>query len=115
MAKKNQPTGGAGKSKSVPARPNVRASDRLGPARARVGPNTFPERRSGANVPPSLGMERPDTTSSPRGSGARRGRLDNRRGPASAPPGGGGPTFTESVGDSAITGRATHGTHGGAE
>lgn len=111
MAKKYQPTGGAGKT-SLPPRPAIRASDRLGPARARVGPNTFPERRSGANVPPSLGMERPDTTNSPRGSGSRRGRLDNRRGPGAAPPSG-GPTFTESAGDSGIVSKATHGTHGG--
>lgn len=108
MAKKNQPTRGAGKSKSAPARPNVRASDRLGPARARVGPSTFPERRSGANLPPSLGMERPDTTNSPRGSGTRRGRLDNRRGPGAAPPGGSGPAMGESGGDGGIVGRATH-------
>ncbi|MBL8763820.1 MAG: hypothetical protein JNM07_06085 [Phycisphaerae bacterium] len=90
MAKTPKPIGGPGKSPSIPPRPAIRASDRLGPARARVGPNTFPERRSGANLPPSLGMERPDTTSSPRGSGSRRGPVDRRRGSGDTGGGGGG-------------------------
>jgi hypothetical protein len=49
----------------------------------------MPERRSGMGLPSPTGRQRPGTTNSPRGSGVR-GRIDNKRGPGGAPPGGEG-------------------------
>lgn len=68
-----------------------------GPARARVGPNVIPDRRAGTPAP--LNRPTPTTTASARGSGAR-SRIDNKRGPGAAPPGG-GPGFTDS-GDTGV-------------
>lgn len=70
----------------------------------------MPERRSGANLPGPTGRQRPDTTSSPRGSGSRRAPVDRRRGPGGAPPGG-GPAFTDKGGGD-ISGEAGGGIGG---
>lgn len=80
-----------------------------GPARARVGPNVIPDRRAGTPAP--LNRPTPTTTVSARGSGGR-GRIDNKRGPGAAPPGG-GPARGPALGDAGDTGVGTIGGIGG--